>query len=112
MAADAPDFSYENAHEGLVAGIDGNRAPVLPCRTVTIVKGDAKSTSIAAASIVAKVTRDRLMETLAQAFPYYGWERNAGYGTLAHRRGLRHHGLTPHHRRSFSPIKALAENAA
>lgn len=85
--------------------IDGRRAPKgLSCPCRAIIKGDASSLSIAAASIAAKVMRDRLMARLAQVFPFYGWETNAGYGTAAHRAGLERHGVTPHHRRSFKPI--------
>lgn len=84
--------------------IDGNRAPDLPVPAQTVVKGDSRCLSIAAASIVAKVTRDRIMDTLAQEHPGYGWERNAGYGTAEHRAALERLGVTPHHRRSFAPI--------
>jgi ribonuclease HII len=87
--------------------VDGNRPPALPCAVTTLVGGDALSLSIAAASILAKVTRDRLMSELARDFPGYGWERNAGYGTAAHQKGLATLGVTLHHRRSFAPIKAL-----
>ena len=88
--------------------IDGNRLPPgLPCGATAVVKGDGRSLSIAAASIIAKVTRDRLMRTLAEAFPQYGWDRNAGYGVKAHAEALRRHGLTPHHRRSFRPIRNM-----
>lgn len=90
--------------------IDGNKAPELACKIETIVKGDSKSLSIAAASIVAKVTRDRKMCALSELYPYYGWERNAGYGTAEHRKGLSLHGVTPLHRRSFAPIRAILEN--
>ncbi|MFY0595329.1 MAG: ribonuclease HII [Cognatishimia sp.] len=69
-----------------------------------IVKGDAKSVSISAASIVAKIRRDQMMESLAQQFPGYGWERNAGYPTKEHREAIHRLGITPHHRRSFRPI--------
>lgn len=89
-----------------LALIDGNRAPALPCATRTVVGGDGLSLSIAAASIVAKVTRDRLMAGLALAHPGYGWERNFGYGTPEHREGLTRLGITAHHRRSFAPIQA------
>lgn len=85
--------------------VDGNREPILPCGLETIVKGDGKSVSIAAASIVAKVTRDRIMANLATQFPGYGWETNAGYGTPQHQTALRHLGVTPHHRQSFKPIQ-------
>ncbi|KAF0675490.1 ribonuclease HII [Profundibacterium mesophilum] len=85
--------------------IDGNRHPGgLPCPADTLVRGDALSLSIAAASIAAKVWRDDLMAELAVKFPGYGWERNAGYGTLAHHGGLQLLGVTPHHRRSFRPV--------
>ncbi len=88
--------------------IDGNRIPHdLPCPAWAIVKGDARSASIAAASIIAKVTRDRMMADLAEEFPGYGWETNAGYGVPAHREGLIRLGVTPHHRRSFKPIHKM-----
>lgn len=95
--------------EAEVALIDGNRAPDLPCETRCVIKGDSMSLSIAAASIVAKVTRDRMMEELAQKYPGYGWEKNAGYGTAEHQAGLRAQGLTPEHRRSFSPIRQIMQ---
>lgn len=85
--------------------VDGNRAPELDCPVTTVVGGDRKCLTIAAASIAAKVTRDRLMARLAEAHPGYGWETNAGYGTAAHRAGLARLGVTPHHRRSFRPIR-------
>ncbi len=85
--------------------IDGNRLPRgLTIPAETIVKGDALSVSIAAASVVAKVWRDRIMVDLAQQHPGYGWERNAGYPTKDHLEALRNLGPTPHHRRSFRPI--------
>jgi len=85
--------------------IDGNRVPPgWPCRARALVGGDGRSLSIAAASIVAKVSRDRIMAELAAAHPGYGWERNMGYGTPQHRAGLIRLGVTPHHRRSFRPI--------
>ncbi|MGC9419064.1 MAG: ribonuclease HII [Rhodovulum sp.] len=88
-----------------LALIDGNRLPRdLPCPGRAVVKGDARCLSIAAASIVAKVARDALMVELAQHFPGYGWERNAGYGTKAHLAALRDIGVSPHHRRSFRPV--------
>lgn len=74
---------------------------------LSIIKGDAKSISIAAASIVAKVTRDRMMKEYAKQYPHYGFEKNMGYGTSAHLEGLRVYGLTPWHRRSFAPIKEM-----
>nr|WP_207478105.1 ribonuclease HII [Arenibaculum pallidiluteum] len=87
-----------------LALVDGNLLPPLPCRGRAVVKGDARCLSIAAASIVAKVARDAMMAELAEAFPGYGWERNAGYGTAEHRAALAHLGPTPHHRRSFAPV--------
>ena len=85
--------------------IDGNMIPKsLPCSADAIIKGDATCLSIAAASIVAKVTRDRIMVDLAQQFPAYGWDVNAGYPTPAHLRALLDFGITPHHRRSFKPV--------
>lgn len=89
-----------------LALIDGNREPTLPCDAKCIVKGDSKSMSIAAASVIAKVTRDRIMSDLAKQFPGYGWERNAGYGTKEHMNALGRLGVTPHHRRSFAPVRA------
>ncbi len=85
--------------------IDGNKIPRdLSIPAEAIVKGDARSVSIAAASIAAKICRDRIMVDLAQQFPGYGWDRNAGYGTPEHLAGLRNLGVTPHHRRSFKPV--------
>ena len=87
--------------------IDGNRMPKWEWPSETIIGGDGKSLSIAAASIVAKVTRDRLMADLAKEYPFYGWEKNAGYGTAEHIKGLTEHGVTPYHRRSYAPIKKI-----
>jgi ribonuclease HII len=85
--------------------IDGNLIPKgLTLPATAIVKGDAKSLSIAAASIIAKVTRDGLMVDLAQRFPQYGWDQNAGYPTAAHLSALHIHGVTAWHRRSFKPV--------
>ncbi len=88
-----------------LAIVDGNRAPRLACATRTIVKGDAKCLSIAAASIVAKVTRDRLMTELARRHPGYGFERHKGYGTPEHKDALARLGVSPQHRRSFRPVQ-------
>jgi ribonuclease HII len=91
----APDFAL----------IDGNKIPKdLTIPAEAIVKGDARSVSIAAASIAAKISRDGIMESLAQQFPGYGWEQNAGYPSPAHKRALLDLGVTPHHRRSFKPV--------
>lgn len=84
--------------------IDGNRAPGLNCPVTTVVQGDGRSLSIAAASIIAKVTRDKLMQRLAARYPAYGWDRNMGYGAPAHQAGLAQAGITPHHRLSFAPV--------
>jgi len=85
--------------------IDGNLMPRdMPCAGEPIVKGDGLSISIAAASIVAKVTRDRIMVVLAQQHPGYGWDRNAGYPTKEHQLALLNLGVTAHHRRSFKPV--------
>ncbi len=83
--------------------VDGNDAPALPCPCDTIVEGDARSLSIAAASVVAKVTRDRIMAALHDEFPGYGWRTNKGYGTEEHVAALGRLGPCPHHRRSFAP---------
>ena len=92
-----------------VALIDGNRVPdPLPCRAIAIVKGDDKSISIAAASIIAKVTRDRFMKALAREHPGYGWEHNAGYGTREHIDALSRLGVTAWHRDSFAPVSQVA----
>ena len=106
----AAHLAMERAIAGLatppdMALIDGNLIPrglQLPAQAV--VKGDGKSLSIAAASIVAKITRDRIMWDLAQQFPGYGWETNAGYPSKSHIAALQNIGLTPHHRRSFKPV--------
>lgn len=93
----------------LAALVDGTAKPALSCPVQLVIKGDQKSFSIAAASIVAKVTRDRLMKELAEQYPAYGWETNAGYGTAVHQAALKQHGITPWHRRSYAPIKVLIE---
>lgn len=91
--------------------VDGNRVPTpFPCVCKTIIKGDSRSFSIAAASIVAKVYRDRLMAELGQKYPGYGFEKNAGYGTAAHIEGLKKQGVTPEHRRSYKPIREFLQN--
>lgn len=88
--------------------VDGNQTPrPFVCPVKTVVKGDGRSYSIAAASIMAKVYRDRLMCRLAEEFPYYGFEKNAGYGTALHISGLREHGITPQHRKSYRPIQEI-----
>jgi ribonuclease HII len=84
--------------------VDGNMAPGLGCQTTCVVQGDGKSLSIAAASILAKVERDKIMSQLALSHTVYGWETNAGYGTAHHLSAIKSHGITPHHRRSFRPV--------
>lgn len=95
-----------------LALIDGNQLPKLGCKAQCIVKGDSISTSIAAASIIAKVTRDRMMAELAREYPHYGFDGHAGYGTAKHLEALKQHGPCPAHRRSFAPVRNLLENAA
>jgi ribonuclease HII len=89
--------------------VDGNRCPRWQRPSLAIVDGDAKCRSIAAASIVAKVTRDRIMADHAKDHPGYGWETNKGYGTPEHYRGIDRLGITPLHRRSFAPVRAYLE---
>ena len=89
--------------------VDGNACPRWQRPSKAIVDGDARCRSIAAASIIAKVTRDRMMAELARDHPGYGWETNRGYGTPHHYRALKDLGLTPHHRRSFAPVRAMAQ---
>ena len=84
--------------------VDGNDAPALPCRCDTLIGGDGRSVSIAAASIIAKVTRDRMMRALHDEHPFYGWLTNKGYGTDEHLTALKSVGPTRHHRRSFAPV--------
>jgi ribonuclease HII len=87
--------------------VDGNMAPQLASQTRSIIKGDAKCLSIAAASIVAKVTRDRLMTELGHVHPGYGFERHKGYGTREHHAAIKRLGVTSEHRRSFKPVQLL-----
>ena len=93
-----------------VALVDGNQPPRLRCPVHTVIGGDGRSLSIAAASVVAKVTRDRQMAELAREHPVFGWERNAGYGTPEHQAALERFGPTPHHRRSFAPVARFFAN--
>ena len=85
--------------------IDGRDIPPLPCPAEALIGGDRRSLSIAAASIIAKVTRDRMMTLLAQTYPDYGFEKHMGYGTVKHLKALALHGPTPLHRMSFAPLK-------
>ncbi len=91
--------------------VDGNRLPNLPYPAQAIVKGDTKSISIAAASIIAKESRDHYMKILAEQYPGYGWERNSGYGTQEHMAGLKRLGPTPHHRFSFKPVSKFSKGS-
>jgi ribonuclease HII len=95
------------ARSPAAALVDGNKLPQLPYPAQAVVKGDGRSLSIAAASVVAKVTRDRAMAAHARTYPGYGWEHNQGYGTAEHRQALARLGVTPLHRRSFRPIRDL-----
>ena len=88
--------------------VDGNPIKTLAIDHTAVVKGDARCHSIACASIIAKVTRDRLMRALALRHPHYRWESNKGYGTADHLAGLASHGMTAHHRKSFAPVKQLS----
>jgi ribonuclease HII len=90
-----------------LALVDGNRAPALPCAVRTIVEGDGRSLSIAAASIIAKVTRDRIMIGHDSTYPQYGFARHKGYGTALHQEALTRHGPSPLHRKSFAPVAAF-----
>ena len=91
-----------------VALVDGNYPPALTCPVHCVVGGDAASLSIAAASVVAKVVRDRAMARLATRFPGYGWDANAGYGTAGHREALCRLGPTRHHRVAFGTVRQLS----
>lgn len=105
MLAMTQAFDVLSTHGVRHALVDGNRCPKLACKSTAIVGGDNRSVSIAAASILAKVHRDRLMKTLAEEYPHYGWESNAGYGAPVHLAGIEKHGITPHHRKSFAPVR-------
>ena len=94
-----------------IALVDGNDAPALPCRATAIVRGDALVLSIAAASIVAKVMRDRMMQRLDALHPGYGFAAHAGYPTAGHRAALARLGPCGAHRLSFAPLRARAEGA-
>jgi len=97
----------QKGHKADFALIDGNRLPQwdIPCQC--LIKGDALSLSIAAASIIAKVTRDHIMQNLSKEYPQYGWDKNAGYGTKDHIQALQKYGITPHHRKTYKPIANL-----
>ncbi len=110
----ATKLAMERAYNSLgkqcdMALVDGNQLPKLPCKMQYVIKGDSVSLSIAAASVIAKVTRDRIVKEIAGEFPQYGWERNKGYGTADHMRALEQFGVTYHHRKSYAPIRRLLE---
>ena len=92
-----------------LALVDGNQAPSLPCPVQCCIGGDGLSLSIAAASIVAKVVRDRAMARLARRYPVYGWDGNAGYGTASHRAALQRVGACRHHRAGFGAVRRLLQ---
>lgn len=94
-----------------IALVDGNQRPKLSCRVEAIVKGDAKVTAISAASILAKVERDRQMRALHETYPHYRFDQHKGYPTAAHLELLRQHGPCPEHRRSFGPVKLAIDQA-
>lgn len=88
--------------------VDGNSSPDFGCMAQPVIKGDGLSFSIAAASIIAKVIRDRLMMRLAKKWPIYGWDKNVGYPTSFHRQALAEHGCSPHHRQGYITVKQLS----
>lgn len=109
----ATHLAMKRAAEGLPTAadfclIDGLAVPGFPLPSRNLIKGDARCLSIAAASVLAKVTRDRLMTDLDRQYPQYGFAKHAGYGTAAHLQALRQYGITPHHRRSFAPVAQMA----
>lgn len=104
-------LDHDPLHYGKITAIliDGNLVPPLDYPAQPVIKGDSLSLSIAAASIIAKQTRDRLMAEYHHHYPAYGWLTNQGYGTKAHQQALADFGITEHHRRSFAPIRKLLE---
>ena len=101
----ALDEVIKKGFNPMVALIDGNRLPTWDMKKYALIGGDGKSLSIAAASILAKVTRDRIMTDLAKQYPAYGWDKNAGYVTKVHQQALIQFGITPYHRLSYKPIQ-------
>ena len=110
MARAAADLTAGCGRPPDAALVDGNKLPELACPAEAVVGGDGLSLSIAAASILAKETRDRRMTALAKTHPGYGWERNKGYGTAEHRAALTRLGVTAQHRRSFRPVREALNN--
>jgi len=103
----------EDTSQGMSALIDGHMLPKnMPCPSYAIKKGDDRSCSIAAASIIAKLTRDRIMEKLHEQHPHYGWDTNVGYPSPAHKQAIKIHGITPHHRKTFAPVREYLETQA
>ena len=105
LATDPLNLAASNCCQIAHIFIDGNLLPPLSYPATALIKGDGRVLSIAAASIIAKQTRDSIMAELHEAYPYYGWDSNQGYGTKAHQQGLLRHGICVHHRTSFAPIK-------
>ena len=110
-------LAMQRAVEGLARApddvwVDGNRCPEWVWRSQAVVKGDDKVAAIAAASILAKTARDRLMRRLHAEYPVYGFAQHMGYGTVAHLDALKAHGACPQHRRSFAPVKLLLDQAS
>lgn len=103
---------FPNLCNNAVIYVDGIKLPQMDRPTYPLIKGDQKSISIAAASIIAKVTRDNIMQKLHILYPQYAWASNAGYGTQAHQEALALYGITPHHRKSYAPIKKLLQIAS
>ena len=92
--------------------IDGPLLPKeMPCSSTAVIRGDSRSLSIAGASIIAKHSRDLIMQALDMDWPAYGWRQNNGYGTRQHQQALQKYGISPHHRRSFAPIRRLVQTA-
>lgn len=109
MTRAANDLLEQSVKKPAMFLIDGNRVPDAIGPACAVVKGDALSLSIAAASIIAKTTRDGLMRELAIVYPDYGWAKNKGYGAQMHIEAIKMHGPTPHHRKTFAPIRQMLE---
>lgn len=105
-------FEAMGRRDDMTALVDGKFTPDISCPAEAVVKGDSKVLEIAAASILAKVTRDRIMAELHTAHPHYGWARNAGYGTAEHLAAIATHGITEHHRKSFAPCSPGLQKTA